>query len=138
MSAARRSIGGGCADSRESVWEEMDVSGENEGGAMLLCRIQSGVANGEGLICLREVLRCDKKLFGGACSPRFQVGHALVFFSINGIEVISIITISMCQNSIEFISLCIRYFHDTMVRRSIGQIRGISYGLTLFLKHSNK
>jgi hypothetical protein len=74
MSAACKSMGGGCADPMERVWEEMDVSGENESGAMLQCRAQVGSATGEGLVGWREV--CDAtRNFSGAQPPRFQVGR---------------------------------------------------------------
>jgi hypothetical protein len=66
-------MGGGCADSIESVWDDMDVSGENEGGAMLLWSVSWAEKRRTGK--LARTLRCDEKLFGGAALPRFQLAR---------------------------------------------------------------
>jgi hypothetical protein len=67
MATDRRSIGGGCADATESVCDDIDVSGENDSGAMLLLYGRLGVRVKSRL---REGCDADKKLFGGAGLPR--------------------------------------------------------------------
>lgn len=53
----------------------MDVSGENEGGAMLLYLRCVGEANSEGLAGLREVCDATRNFFSGAALPRSQISN---------------------------------------------------------------